>query len=592
MGVKKPLTALFIFVLLSTTALSLIPLATATTNTFGYNTVGGSTVDLNEVIKASTYTMNDESGTADSVSVYLTGFTAGKKVKVALYDSGDNLLATSDELTGDGGTGWKTFNIATAPELTALATYTIAIMGDATGGYGMLNKDTGGNNKYYWKATTYGAFPNPFNGDTGTGTDVISAYVTYTVGGAGGDPELNINTSNQVYTGGNYSKVTISGVTNVTLNGLRIGVLGLTATNMNNSIIQNCTFPSNGTAGGWLTVETNSNNNQILNNTLTDGDIWYDSDNALIENNTLNGDYTRGEIWTYTNSQNVTINRNRIYPYINFSAVGGNYGIDIIVSNNTIIGKGGAASDAINMASMYNVQIYGNSITNGTKNIVNVDLAYNGTIHHNNITNVGENFAGIKLFPNDGLPLNVSIYNNNINGGAIATNAGIALDNANYTAIYNNTISNVATGIGLYAATTYANATFNTFSNVTTAIALDGAVTYTRILNNTVSGDATNGAFVKNTANFNEIAFNNFTGATNKADTTWGVFDNNTYWHDNLPDSGEPNGTNPFPSPSPTPSTSTGIGTTTVYATTITTVLGSVIGISIYIRRRKGIGRN
>lgn len=363
---------------------------------------------------------------------------------------------------------------------------------------------------------------------------------------------LVISSSDVAYTGGSYNSVRINtGLHNITLDGLTVGAEGIYGSAVINSTIKNSVFPRNGSnLGGWITLEGNSNNNLIMNNTIIDGDIWYDGFNGNITMNYLYGNDTRGEIWTYTNAKNVSITKNMIYPYIDFSGLGGNYGENIYFGNNTVIGKGGTASDCINLASMINVTIIDNIIINGTKNAVNFDISYSGLIQNNTISYIASGYTGIKGFAPDNEPLNFIIQNNTITGDGVANVIGIGLNTATNAIIRWNTLNGLTNNaISIYSTSSNVTVQSNTIIGSATGLSFDGSVTQSFLLNNTVG--ATNGIFMN--AQGNEIAYNDLSATTTKVYVGYGsTFDDRNYWHDNgIP--GEPLGQAPEPTATPTP---------------------------------------
>lgn len=125
-----------------------------------------------------------EVGTADSIAAYMDMYDSGVKSKAALYKKSDaSLVGTSNENTGDGVTGWRTW-LFSVPKPSLVATdYVLCLWSDgAAGTFGVASKDL--TTYRYYKIQVYNNYPNPFNGTTGNSLNYhLSIYCNYTPAG-------------------------------------------------------------------------------------------------------------------------------------------------------------------------------------------------------------------------------------------------------------------------------------------------------------------------------------------------------------------------------------------------------------------------
>jgi hypothetical protein len=141
-----------------------------------------------------------EDGTLDSVSIYISTWSAGgEDVRLALYSGGASVDPNGASLVEDLGvigsvsTGWRTVNSSTTPSLTSGTKYWLCFKSNAVSGLNVRQQlaDPGSNDLTGGWANTTGvttdetvAWPAtiPGSGNTGT-TRYFSIYLTYTAGG-------------------------------------------------------------------------------------------------------------------------------------------------------------------------------------------------------------------------------------------------------------------------------------------------------------------------------------------------------------------------------------------------------------------------
>lgn len=509
-------------------------------SSFGYGVVGGSNINLGtDKYIASRYELT-ENANITNIGAY-TQESQGYYIGIYSDSNGhpDSLLYTSDYIWSDGAQ-WKT----AFPNITLDAGfYWLALTG---GGANFIVYDAGTTNQTASATHTFATFASTAETPSNYYNYKISIYANY----SSVPIDDLIITSPQTVTGGTYANVYVFGTNNVVLDGVTIQ--GNLSINTSSYItIENSVF-TNGSIGADATIDHISIINNTINTNVVNS-IWLDGNDSLILNNNVNG-----TIWTYTVSKNVTIAGNTITVPANISFIGGNTGIDIDIENNTMYGQGGDSQDAINLASMENYTIKGNTLTDGTKNGINIDLSGKGLIENNTIIGIAPGFAGIKAFADFALNLSVIIRNNTIDG-LDAQGDGIGINSGSNLLVTGNYINNTRAGISFWSTTNNASATYNVIENSATAMAMDGVVHYSTFGNNTITND-TYSFFIKDTATMNEIGNNIVTGTGDPATNFGGTFNASNYWHDNG-FNGEPMGAyvpyvEPTPSPTPTPSAS------------------------------------
>jgi hypothetical protein len=156
------------------------------TNNFGYETIGASTVSIEDYIRGSVFTITED-GTADSITVALSSsIDTSKTVKCAIYLHSDlSLKGVTEQRTVAETTTmtWFTFNFnAPKPSLTANTAYVLVTWCKSSAGNANFARADGDANQGHRKSQTYNSFPNPL-----VPTHEIakySIYCTYTAGGA------------------------------------------------------------------------------------------------------------------------------------------------------------------------------------------------------------------------------------------------------------------------------------------------------------------------------------------------------------------------------------------------------------------------
>jgi hypothetical protein len=150
----------------------LLAAKTSTADTFG-KTDTGSGATYNDDVRgcAASPTYN---GTATKMTAYITGWTTGEKIKLALYDASDDSFVAATEEKSTGGSGWISFNFSPTVTIYSAKTYLLAIYSDSD--ITMYSDSEVGEYPNQNNAG-YPSWPDPVT--TGTGTQ-FSVYCTYT----------------------------------------------------------------------------------------------------------------------------------------------------------------------------------------------------------------------------------------------------------------------------------------------------------------------------------------------------------------------------------------------------------------------------
>jgi len=147
--------------------------------TFGNTNQGSNYQTIEDRITGGQFVCS-QSGTAQSISAYLTVSNNDHDMRAAIYTSTGTLVGSTNQVTVSASTGWVTFAFSgTKPSLSAGTTYTLVVWSEST--YGSANlyySNSGGTGVY--NPRTYGTYPNSvtFSSD---GTRNYSIYCTYSI---------------------------------------------------------------------------------------------------------------------------------------------------------------------------------------------------------------------------------------------------------------------------------------------------------------------------------------------------------------------------------------------------------------------------
>ncbi len=149
-------------------------------DTFGYTDVGGLGSSIGAYVAGSQYA-SGVVGTGVSITANFSTWSAGKKIKCALYDAALDIVAngTTEEKVSQA-TGWTTFNFSVAPDIVN-ANYTICVWADGAQVTFSRAADEGVDR--WWFVTVYNGWAASLPASDRTGK--FSIYCTYTPAAAG-----------------------------------------------------------------------------------------------------------------------------------------------------------------------------------------------------------------------------------------------------------------------------------------------------------------------------------------------------------------------------------------------------------------------
>ena len=159
-----------------------MPVSAAVTSTLGQTAKGGSVAwqPSNEMI-GSRFT-SQSAGVANSISVYLTNpSSTSVNVKCSIYRESDQTLVATTEQKGiaSGSDGWQTFNFASAPSLSAGASYSIVVWFSSSNL--RVYYSSSSSTQSWYASQAFGNFPTgPYASLSGFGQEnlVYSIYAT------------------------------------------------------------------------------------------------------------------------------------------------------------------------------------------------------------------------------------------------------------------------------------------------------------------------------------------------------------------------------------------------------------------------------
>jgi len=153
--------------------------------TFGYETIGSSSVSIGNIIRGSLFSC-PETGTVDSITAYVKSDT-GQKVKYAIYKHSDSSLVDyTSETTAPTSPDWVTLDATNNATLEAIDYVLVAWSKKDWDPfyhmyyYGYLYYDTGETDQGHYQSEIYNSFPDPAS--FSHGNQKFSIYCTYTAG--------------------------------------------------------------------------------------------------------------------------------------------------------------------------------------------------------------------------------------------------------------------------------------------------------------------------------------------------------------------------------------------------------------------------
>lgn len=158
------------------------------TDTFGDSTASGGQSDPNDRIVGSPGTPSS-GGTGNYITIdVVSGWSAGEKIKCALYKTSDlSLVAETEELT-TGGTGTFDFTFGSPPTIESGVEYAVLVWADNA--LRIVGESGGAANTYWYQVAAYGSWPDPIGSSSSSTKKKI--YCTYTIAAAGTNTQMNV----------------------------------------------------------------------------------------------------------------------------------------------------------------------------------------------------------------------------------------------------------------------------------------------------------------------------------------------------------------------------------------------------------------
>lgn len=150
---------------------------------FGNETIEASTGQLSNNILGTGFAANQD-GNIESMTAYITP-TGSRLVKYAIYDTSDNLLGQTQEITAGSGAGWYTASFTVPVAVTNTTTYRLVAWANGSFQCTIARASETGVGRF--RGLTYTAnFPDP--GGTTTNNFRYSIYATYAAAGGATNP--------------------------------------------------------------------------------------------------------------------------------------------------------------------------------------------------------------------------------------------------------------------------------------------------------------------------------------------------------------------------------------------------------------------
>src|SRR3990172_5903752 len=154
--------------------------------TFGYESIGASNASIEDVIRGTVYSIT-ESGDITKLTVAIDNDNTVHELKGAIYlRSDDSLKGVTNETTNVDAVGpftWLDLSFG-SPVAVSATNYALVAWSNTELGIFVIAYDAVSVDRY-GKASTYGTFPDPFDGTSGTASFKYSIYATYTAAGGG-----------------------------------------------------------------------------------------------------------------------------------------------------------------------------------------------------------------------------------------------------------------------------------------------------------------------------------------------------------------------------------------------------------------------
>ncbi len=140
-------------------ATSITAYLNSTVTSFGTASGTSNGYTMEDTIRGQSVTAPSTSVVAQSITAYIICTTAAKYMQAAIYDGSNHLIATTEERLIPVGSGLQTFTFPSPPTLTAYGTYTLVVCSQAGDGSADLGQTSGSGGRYA-TGETYGTWPS------------------------------------------------------------------------------------------------------------------------------------------------------------------------------------------------------------------------------------------------------------------------------------------------------------------------------------------------------------------------------------------------------------------------------------------------
>ena len=147
--------------------------------TFGVTDLGGTGTSILNTIVGTAYLNDQGAGTATAISIGVKGWASGEKMKAAYYDSSENKVGDTEELSAGGANGFYDASINGTPAVLDSTTYDLVAWSDSSCFLGLVIT---GSADYWGQSEAYGSWSAALDAASGTGRE-YSIHLDFDLGG-------------------------------------------------------------------------------------------------------------------------------------------------------------------------------------------------------------------------------------------------------------------------------------------------------------------------------------------------------------------------------------------------------------------------
>jgi len=499
---------------------------------FGETGDMGSTYNINDAMVANENTPTMD-GQANFISVRLTGWDNGEKVKCALYwDSNDTFIASTEERTTGGGDGsWFDFDFDTPPNVKSGVDYLIVVWADSV--VSCYYSSSGGVYLHLHGEAYDGSFPATFSKDASYSGYRASIYcnISGTTVGTTSANITSVNITKEDGTTWNTLNVHINNTDNSTFNILdengTTQLSGLTGNGDDISSVTNATiqifgeFNATLSMSSWNVTWTEAGEELTWNTvTSTINGSYSNSTSWMSVISTINGSYSNITSWytvidTINGSYSNTTSWNNVISTINGSYSNITSWLSVI---STINGSYSNTTSWSSVISTINGSYSNISVIDWNNVITTINGTYsNATSWQTVIDTVNGSYSNSTSW---------KMIDDTINGTYSSdTTWNVVIDTVNGSYSNSTTWNSIISTInGSYSNTTSWSSVIDTingsYSNITRWL----------IVIDTVNGSYSNGTVWTDIISTINGSYSNSTSWTNIIDTINGSYSNITTW--------------------------------------------------------------